>query len=212
MTRVVARLACGVLLSLPALLCNCGSDGKPGVDASGGVGGQGSIDAPIDQAGLDAHADGVTNGDAPTGTDSGPQALGACLGVCLETFFAECPRVDMSCVTESITTDPTHWMETTCYANGVKRRQSFNDMIQTIAVRKADGSVCYNAVLDSSNAIEDFRDGSGALVAHIDFGTPTTIETITCRDGSVTHTDLASPPCAAYLAGTAVCTAGTCGW
>ena len=205
------RLTHALLLSLPALLCSCGSDTKPGADAAGGAGGQGIVDAAIDQTSVDMGADGAKNDDAATGIDSGPQGLGACLGVCLETFFAECPRVNMTCVTESITTDPTHWTDTTCYANGVKRRQSLNDTIEMITVRKTDGSVCYNAVLDSAKAMEDFTDGAGNVVAHIDFGSPTTIETITCRDGSVTHTDLASPPCAAYLAGTRVCT-GTCSW
>jgi hypothetical protein len=208
----MARWSLVFLLST-ALLGACGSDSaKPDANGSDAAGGQGSIDAAIDQADIDVHADGATGGDAPSGMDSGPQALGACLGVCLETFFAECPRINMACVTESVTTDPTHWMDTTCYANGVKRRQSLNDTIEMITVRKVDGSVCYNAMLDSAKATEDFTDGAGNLVAHIDFGSPSTIETITCRDGSVTHTDLASPPCAAYLAGTAVCTAGTCSW
>src|SRR4051794_23093800 len=109
------------VVSLPALLGACGSNAKPRTDAAVGV---------------DERADETTGGEVPTEIDSGPQVIGACLGVCLETFFAECPRVNMACVTEAVTNDATHWMETTCYANGVKRQQSLDSTIQTITVRK----------------------------------------------------------------------------
>jgi hypothetical protein len=118
----------------------------------------------------------------------------------------------MACVSSATVTDDTHWTETTCYADGVKRRQTSNDTIETTTTLKADGSLCYSAVLDTALSIWDISDALGNLVAHIDLGSPSTIETITCRDGSVTHVDLTVPVCADYAAGTSVCTTGTCNW
>ena len=205
-----ARLWIGAAscLSMLALtLGGCRSDGSagPGVDAAGGSGGGLRMDGSAGQAGdamsVDTSPDaGVDQGGGgiEAGTDSGPQVLGACLGVCLETLIAQCPRNDMTCVSSTATMDITHYTTTSCFANGVKRQQVQSDSMTMTTVRKANGDVCYRVTSDSAASTADYVDAAGSPVGRIQYGNPSTLVTVTCSNGSVTRGNLASPGCAGF--------------
>jgi hypothetical protein len=140
----------------------------------------------------------------------GPGMLGGCLGACLEALFAPCPRGGVSCTSSTVTTDITHYTETECYTNGVKRQEVVSDTIVTRTVKKANGDVCYRAVLDTAASSQDFTDAAGNFVARMVFGNPATRAMVTCADGSSTSADLAAPDCAAFA--TPTCVPGSCTW
>lgn len=208
----VAAAHC-LVLALPCA-CGGGAGNHPDADASGGSGGQQIVDGSMDQI-----ADGPgSNGDAPadqgSATDAGADAggSGACLGACVESLLAQCPRAGMNCVSSTSTIDISHYTTTACYANGVERQLVMAGTTTMTTVKKANGDICYTATADSAAATEDFFDAAGNPVAHLVFGTPLTSVTVNCSDGTVTHGDLSLPACADFTSGTSACTQGTCTW
>lgn len=226
-TMLRTGVGAALLLVLGSARCDCGdgtsnhvdaSGGSGGAGAAGGAGGQQSSDSSVDgtggggspEAGSDTGADGGPGTDS--GTDTRPPGFGDCLGVCVESLLAECPRSNMTCVSSTTSTDITHYTTTTCYANGVIRQLVMAGSISTTTVKKANGGICYTASADAAAATEDFFDATGRPVAHLVFGTPPTSVTVTCSDSTVTHGDLSQPGCSDFTSAASSCTQGTCTW
>ncbi len=209
----------GVGAWLVLCLVGChGSDHPPlsGSDAGGSDAG-GSMDGS--KAELDAAGSGTEDGsrmDVVSPVDAGDQTpdgagsssdagqpSGTCYGACLEAVFAQCPKVGQSC-TSAVAGSQT----TSCYANGVKSRQTQTGSTVMATVTKANGDVCYE-IASPSTSSETITSPNGAVIATIDLMSATHLF-VTCQDGTTTDVDLTSAACVAEKAPT--CTSGTCAW
>jgi hypothetical protein len=192
------------IVAIVVLTCaSCKSSVAGGTGEPAGLGGQPGTDGATDRGSAGA------GGDARSGAqDAGPgSGLGGCLGVCLETFYAQCSKVGQSC-----TTATTGGQVNNCYANGVKQAEIQSGGATTTVVQTSDGHTCYES--DLAAMIETIKDLNGKMIAQITH-TSTTQLTIECygADGSVatTHADLTAGACAGYAASaTQTCSAGTC--
>jgi hypothetical protein len=196
----------GMLLAV--LLSGAGCKSSGGTPPDTGTGGQ---TAPTDGA-----VDRTTTGNGGAGGggphdasgDTKGSGLGGCLGVCLETFYALCPKIGETCVTSTTTAGQIN----NCYANGVKQAQVTSSGTTTEIVQTGGGQTCYESDLTAS--IETIKALDGKMIAQITHTSATQL-TVECYgdDGSATTqaVDLTSPACAAYYASsTQTCTAGTC--
>jgi hypothetical protein len=149
------------------------------------------------------------NGPRDAAADSkGSSGPGGCLGVCLETFYALCPKIDQSCVTATMSNGEV----VNCYANGVKQAQVISGGTTTEVVLTTGGQTCYES--DLTGSVETIKALDSKLIAQITHTSATQL-TVECygADGSAaTQTvDLTSAACAAYYASSKqTCTAGSC--
>jgi hypothetical protein len=203
----------GILLAVLLGGAGCKSSGGAatgtgGVGDTGGAGGQAATDGAVDRT---ATGNGGAGGGGPrdaSADSKGGSDLGGCLGVCLETFYALCPKIDQSCVTATTTGGQTN----NCYANGVKQAQVTSSGTTTEIVQTAGGQTCYES--DLTGSVETIKALDEKLIAQITHTSATQL-TVECygADGSATTqaVDLTSVACAAYYASsTQTCTAGTC--
>jgi hypothetical protein len=199
------RLGIVAVVLLTAVGCHSsGGGGTP--DGTGGASGQTGTDgAAGDRAGAGGGnlRDGAADGKAEAGS-----GLGGCLGVCLETFYAQCSKLAQSCTTATAANGQVN----NCYANGVKQAQVQSNGTTTTVVQTADGHTCYES--DLTGTTEIIKDLDGKMIAQI-VHTSATQLTVDCygADGSVAanQVNLAGIACAAYSASAAeTCTAGTC--
>jgi hypothetical protein len=203
--RWIDRIGIVAVILLSA--AGCHSSGSTGPDQPAGAGGRTGLDGSADLAGDRAGTDGS---DARTGaqdTDGG-SGLGACLGVCLETFFAQCQKVGQGCMTATTSSGQVN----NCYDNGVKQAEIQSSSGTTLVVQTPAGHTCYES--DLAATIETIKDLDDKMIAQITHVSPTQL-TVDCygADGSVatTHADLSTPACAGYYASTTqTCTAGSC--
>jgi hypothetical protein len=202
-----------------------GGGGSSGLAGQSGLGGHaggsgGSAGGSGGSAGGSGGSAGGSTGGAPgTGGGSGgtrdastapDRPLGSCYGACLETLFAQCQWRGMACVSTMIETDISHWTNTTCYGNGVKRQETLNGSMDTVTVKTVSGEVCYQTSYNGTGT-ESISDGTQSVVAQIDFGDSSTSLTVDCHDGSSFHTDTTSSQCMAYSPKT-TCVTGACSW
>ena len=203
----------GILLAVLLGGAGCHSSGG----AATGTGGAGDSAGAGGQAATDGAADRTTTGNGGAG-GAGPRdasadgkggaGLGGCLGVCLETFYALCPKIGETCVT----TTTSGGQINNCYANGVKQAQVMSSGTTTEVVQTTDGQTCYES--DLTAMVETIKALDGKMIAQITHTSPTQL-TVACygADGGATTqaVDLTSPACAAYYASSLqTCTAGTC--
>jgi hypothetical protein len=172
-----------------------------------------AADAPTDHAPPTGDGAGGGGGAHPDGSgvpeDGGADARDgavSCLGPCLDSLYAECPKTMQTCVSAKKGNETA-----ICYSNGVKEDLVQSGSNLTATVKKANGDPCY-VVTSPSTDTEDIADATGTQVAHIQILQPSTMLVVTCM-GSVTHVDLRQPECAAhYAASMQTCTAGACTW
>ncbi len=213
MAIVKVTLLAAALLAVAG--CKSSATDKTGsADAATGAGGQTGIDSAADQLSADkpssveAGAGGSGGRDAAEDAEAG-SGLGGCLGVCLETFLAQCSQIGQSCTTATTSGGQTN----NCYANGVKQAKVAQASGTTIViVQTSGGQTCYES--DLTGTAETIKTLGGEIVAQIT-NTSSTQLTVDCygADGSVvaTNVDLTTPACAATTAAMAeTCTAGTC--
>jgi hypothetical protein len=203
----------GILLAVLLGGAGCHSSGGAATGTGGagdtsGTGGQAATDGAVDRT---ATANGGAGGGGPrdaSADSKGGSGLGRCLGVCLETFYALCPKIDQSCVTATMSNGEV----VNCYANGVKQAQQQSGGTTTEVVLTTNGQTCYESDLTAS--VETIKALDGKMIAQITHTSATQL-TIECydADGSAATqaVDLTSAACAAYYASsTQTCTAGTC--
>jgi hypothetical protein len=200
----------GILLAVLLSGAGCKSSGgaATGTGGAGDVGGQAATDGAVDRT---TTGNGGAGGGGPrdaAGDGKGGSGLGGCLGVCLETFYALCPKIDETCVTSTTTGGQIN----NCYANGVKQAQVMSGGTTTEVVLTTGGQTCYES--DLTGSVETIKALDSKLIAQITHTSATQL-TVECygNDGSAATqaVDLTSAACAAYYASsTQTCTAGTC--
>jgi hypothetical protein len=207
----------GIGFTLCILLAGCGSsasgeDANRGGSDAGGEVAEGRTDAAAGDLASSATG-GVGGGSTGVGGTGGQQApdaggLGACFGVCLESFLFPCSKVGQPCTRTSVSATLTN----TCYANGVKQQQTLlSGPIYVMAtVKRPDGAICYQSARLSTT--QDIADAAGDLIAHLDYSADNVHVIVDCG-GTVTVADLGSAACAAFSASSAeVCATGSCTW
>jgi len=199
----------GILLTVLLSGVGCHSSGGGATDGASASGGQtATADGAIDRS---TTGSGGTGGGDPhdaAADTKGDAGLGGCLGVCLETFYSQCPKIGQTCVTATISGGEV----INCYANGVKQAQEVSGETTTEVVLTTSGQTCYESDLTAS--VETIEALDGQLIAQITHTSATQL-TVECygNDGSAATqaVDLTSAACAAYYASsTQICTAGTC--
>ena len=191
----------GVLLSV----AGCKSSASAPADGATGAGGQTGVDGAADRP---ATGGAGAGGSAARDGAQDVQAEGGCLGVCLETLFAQCSKVGQTCTTATLSSGEV----VDCYANGVKQAKVAGASSTTTVVQTSGAQTCYES--DLTGTVETIKNLDEKTIAQITH-TSTTQLSIDCygADGSVTTTnvDLTSAACAPYYASTTqACTAGTC--
>ena len=195
-----------VLLGGAGCSKSSGGDGATGGTSVSGGGGQTVTDGAADRATTGSGGAGGGTHDAAADSKGG-SGLGGCLGVCLETFYALCPKIGESCLTSTMSNGEV----VNCYANGVKQAQQQSGGTTTEVVLTTSGQTCYESDLTAS--VETIKALDGKMIAQITHTSATQL-TVECygADGSATTqaVDLTSPACAAYYASsTQTCSAGT---
>jgi hypothetical protein len=188
--------------------CSKSSGGEGAAGGTNGAGGQPATDGAVDRT---TTGSGGAGGGGPRDASAdgkGGAGLGGCLGVCLETFYALCPKIDQSCVTATMSNGEV----VNCYANGVKQAQVTSSGTTTEIVQTAGGQTCYES--DLTATVETIKALDGKMIAQITHTSATQL-TVACygADGGATTqaVDLTTPACAAYYASsTQTCSAGTC--
>jgi hypothetical protein len=169
-----------------------GGGGTPAIDGSGAVD-------------TKASADGVAGagGDAALHADAAE-----CLGTCLDTLYAGCPKTMLTCVQSKTATSIA-----SCYSNGVKQNLVQDGTTTIVTVNKANGDLCYTITIPSTMS-QSIADATGAKVVDIRFFEPPTSFVITCaQTGVMTSVDLTTPQCAAHaFSAQPACTPGSCVW
>jgi hypothetical protein len=205
------------LLALIAGLGGCSSSAGPSSDSS--TVDTGTVDTASEHPGTnDASAGEDSRRDSTADTGAAPmdgasdvgagdateaQPLGACLGVCLETFTSACPKV-VGC-----TTSMANGKTNICYANGVKEQRTIDGNMTDGTVKKADGSVCYRWTRTS--ATQNYLDLAGTTVAEVMNGATNNLYVVTCGAGGPRQIDLSSDECSATRAvALQTCTPGDC--
>ena len=198
----------GLLLAVVLSSAGCGKSSGGAPTGTGGTGGPTETDGAADRA---TTGNGGTGGGGPrdaAADGKGGSGLGGCLGVCLETFYALCPKIGQTCLTATMSSGEV----VNCYANGVKQAQVTSSGTTTEIVQTAGGQTCYESDLTAS--VETIKALDGKMIAQITHTSATQL-TVECygADGSATSqaVDLTSAACAPYYASsTQTCTAGTC--
>jgi hypothetical protein len=174
---------------------DAGTSGAPGHDAGASGGGAGADAAPD-------HVTSIHDAAVDTGAADGPP-LGACLGVCLETFLFDCQK-SVGCTTTTSGADTF-----ICYSNGVKEKKTNGPTAIEGTVKNANGDVCYSYTRTAT--VQAYMDLGGHTVAELDEGATDLLYTVMCGSEPPHEIYLGAPACAERQAiSFQTCTPGAC--